>query len=345
MPFAPELKAELENLGAPQENAPTSADDIPRWRAQLTTTDPSLKELRDHGRFEIQEFLAPGPDGAPDVSLLFARPTGLCQQAPVIYHMHGGGMIGGSNRTGMQTILHEWAEPLELAVVSVGYRLAPEHPYPAAIEDCYAGLLWLARHAGTLGVDRRRVIAVGGSAGGGLTAALALMARDRKGPGILGQLLMCPMLDDRNDSPSAHQMTGLGVWDRRANSLAWTALLGKDRESSQVSYYAAAARAADLSQLPPTYVDAGAAETFRDECIQYATRIWQAGGDAELHVWSGGFHGFDQLAPHAEVSRDARRSRFRWLCRLLSREVRGASCGTSAIPAGPAAGPGSTDRR
>lgn len=325
VPFAAELKAELEKLGAPPENAPASAGDIPRWRAQLTTTDPSLKELRDHGRFEIQEFLAPGPDGAPDVSLLFARPTGLCRQAPVIYHMHGGGMIGGTNRTGMQTILHEWAEPLELAVVSVGYRLAPEHPYPAAIEDCYAGLLWLARHAGTLGVDSQRVIAVGGSAGGGLTAALALMARDRKGPGILGQLLMCPMLDDRNDSPSARQMAGLGVWDRRANNLGWTALLGKERESSQVSYYAAAARAADLSQLPPAYVDAGAAETFRDECIQYATRIWHAGGDAELHVWSGGFHGFDQLAPHAEVSRDARRTRFRWLCRLLIREVREAS--------------------
>ncbi|MFE7398027.1 alpha/beta hydrolase [Streptomyces sp. NPDC057557] len=325
VPFDPELNPILKNLGPPHENAPVSADDIPRWRAQLATADPSLDQLRDHGRFEIQQFLAPGPDGASDVSLLFARPTGLRQQAPVVYHMHGGGMIGGFNRTGMQTILQEWAEPLELAVVSVGYRLAPEHPYPAAIEDCYAGLVWLARHAGTLGVDPQRVITVGGSAGGGLTAALALMARDRKGPGILGQLLMCPMLDDRNDSSSAHQMTGLGVWDRPANDLGWTALLGKDRDSSQVSCYAAAARAADLSQLPPAYIDVGAAETFRDECIQYATRIWQSGGDAELHVWSGGFHGFDQLAPHTEVSRDARRTRFRWLCRLLSREVHQAS--------------------
>ncbi|MGW3496294.1 alpha/beta hydrolase fold domain-containing protein [Streptomyces sp. NPDC001020] len=325
VPFSAELAAELKHLDPSQENTLVSADDIPRWRAQLATADPTLDQLRDQGRFEIQEFLAPGPDGAPDVSLLVARPTGLRKEAPVVYHMHGGGMIGGSNRTGMQTILQEWAEPLELAVVSVGYRLAPEDPYPAAIEDCYAGLVWLARHADTLGVDPQRVIIAGGSAGGGLTAALALMARDRNGPGILGQLMMCPMLDDRNDSPSAHQMTGLGVWDRHANDLGWTALLGKDRNSSQVSCYAAAARATDLSQLPPAYIDVGAAETFRDECIQYATRIWQAGGDAELHVWAGGFHGFDQLAPHTEVSRDARRTRFRWLCRLLSREVRQAS--------------------
>ena len=318
VPFALELAAELERLGPPEENAPVSLDDIPRWRAQLATADPSLDQLRDQGRFEIQEFLVPGLHGAPDVPLLVARPTGLRQHAPVLYHMHGGGMIGGSNRTGMQTILQEWAEPLELAVVSVDYRLAPEHPYPAGIEDCYAGLVWLARNAETLGVDPQRVITVGGSAGGGLTAALALMARDRKGPGILGQLMMCPMLDDRNDSVSADQMTGLGVWDRPANDLGWNALLGKNGDSSQVSCYAAAARAVDLSRLPPAYIDVGAAETFRDECIQYARRIWEAGGDAELHVWSGGFHGFDQLAPHADVSRDARRTRFRWLCRLLS---------------------------
>ncbi|MFD0412272.1 alpha/beta hydrolase [Streptomyces sp. NPDC127108] len=322
VPFAPELAAVLDNLGPPRHNAPASADDIPRWRAQLAAADPSLDQLRDHGRFEIQELLAPGPHGAPDIPLLLARPTGLRRPAPVIYHLHGGGMIGGSHRTGMRMILHEWAEPLELAVVSVGYRLAPEHPCPAAIEDCYAGLVWLVRHADSLGVDPRRVIAVGGSAGGGLTASLALMTRDRNGPGILGQLLMCPMLDDRNDTFSARQMTGLGVWDRHANELGWTALLGKDRNTSQVSHHAAAARATDLSRLPPAYIDAGAAETYRDECVQYAARIWQAGGDAELHVWSGAFHGFDQLAPHAEVSRDARRTRFRWLCRLLSREVR-----------------------
>ncbi|MFF9075700.1 alpha/beta hydrolase fold domain-containing protein [Streptomyces sp. NPDC014872] len=219
----------------------------------------------------------------------------------------------------METILREWAEPLELVVVSVDYRLAPEFPYPASIEDCYAGLMWLSRHATALGGDPQRIVIAGGSAGGGLVAALALMARDRQAPPVIGQLMICPMLDDRNDSLSGHQMAGRGVWDRHANDLGWSSLLGEARGSSRLSMYAAAARATDLSRLPPAYVDVGAAETFRDENVLYATRIWQAGGDAELHVWAGGFHGFDQLAPHTDIARDARHTRFRWLCRLLNR--------------------------
>lgn len=319
VPFDPELNTTLETLGPPHENAPASADQIPRWRAHLAKADPTLDELRDQGRFEVHELLVPGPSGAPDVSLLVARPAGLYEGAPVIYHMHGGGMISGTSRTGMETILREWAEPLELVVVSVDYRLAPEFPYPASIEDCYAGLMWISRHAAAVGGDPQRIVIVGGSAGGGLTAALALMARDRQGPRLIGQLMMCPMLDDRNDSLSAHQMAGLGVWDRHANDLGWASLLGAARGSAHLSMYAAAARAADLSGLPPAYVDVGAAETFRDENVLYATRIWQAGGDAELHVWAGGFHGFDQLAPHTDIARDARHTRFRWLCRVLKR--------------------------
>ncbi|MEU8543826.1 alpha/beta hydrolase [Streptomyces sp. NPDC048717] len=322
VPFAHELTAALDALGPPRRGAPGSLDGIPAWRARLAESDPSLEQLRDEGRFEIQEFLAPGPHGAPDIPVLFARPTGLRPQAPVVYHMHGGGMIGGTHRTGLREILQEWAEPLELAVVSVGYRLAPEDPYPAAIEDCYAGLEWLVRHAGMLGIDPGRIVIAGGSAGGGLTASLALMTRDRNGPRILGQLMMCPMLDDRNDSVSAEQMAGRGVWDRHANDLGWTALLGEQRSGEQLSGYAAAARATDLSRLPPAYIDAGAAETYRDECVAYARRVWEAGGDAELHIWAGGFHGFDQLVPHADVSRDARRTRFRWLCRVLNRPRR-----------------------
>lgn len=319
VPFDPELNPTLEKLGPPHENAPVSADQIPRWRTHLAKADPTLDELRDRGRFEVHERLVPGPAGAPDVSLLVARPAGLYEGAPVLYHMHGGGMISGTSRTGMETILREWAEPLELVVVSVDYRLAPEFPYPASIEDCYAGLMWISRHAAAVGGDPQRIVIAGGSAGGGLTAALALMARDRQGPRLIGQLMMCPMLDDRNDSLSAQQMAGLGVWDRHANDLGWTSLLGEARGSAHLSMYAAAARAADLSGLPPAYVDVGAAETFRDENVLYATRIWQAGGDAELHVWAGGFHGFDQLAPHTDIARDARHTRFRWLCRVLKR--------------------------
>jgi acetyl esterase/lipase len=126
------------------------------------------------------------------------------------------------------------------------------------------------------------------------------------------------MLDDRNDTPSARQMAGVGVWDRVSNETGWTALLGDARGGPDVSPYAAPARATDLSGLPPAFIDVGSAETFRDEDVTYASRIWQAGGIAELHVWPGGFHGYAGLAPHAQVSRDTRAAHLRWLRRLLA---------------------------
>lgn len=223
-------------------------------------------------------------------------------------------MVSGTHRLGIRL---DWAEELGLVVVSVEYRLAPEHPHPAPVEDCYAGLVWTAEHAKEIGGDPDRIILAGGSAGGGLTAAVALLVRDREGPRAIGQLLMCPMLDDRNDTPSAHQMAGLGVWDRTSNETGWSALLGAARGTADVSPYAAPARADDLSGLPPAFIDVGSAETFRDEDVTYASSIWQAGGIAELHVWPGGFHGFDGLVPEAALSADARAARLRWLRRLL----------------------------
>ncbi|MER7029161.1 MULTISPECIES: alpha/beta hydrolase fold domain-containing protein [Streptomyces] len=321
MPFDPEAALVLGRLGDLRGAEPSSPADVPRWRAQLAEAapDPGLEELRDGGKFEVAERAAPGPGGAPDVPLLIARPAGLPDGAPVVYHLHGGGMIGGTGRTGVPGILHEWAAPLGTIVVSADYRLAPEHPYPAGVEDCYAGLVWVARHATEIGGDPGRIVVAGGSAGGGLAAAVALMARDRGGPHLVGQLAMCPMLDDRNNTFSAQQMAGRGVWDQRANEVGWASLLGDAHGTERVPPYAATARATDLSGLPPAYIDAGAAETYRDESIAYAHRIWQAGGDAELHVWSGGFHGFDQMAPDTAVAREARETRVRWLRRILSR--------------------------
>ncbi|GGJ64020.1 alpha/beta hydrolase [Streptomyces brasiliensis] len=321
VPFDAELSAVLDGLGALLDAEPTSPAVVPGWRALLAEAapDPTLEELRGDGAFEVYERHAPGPDGAPDVPLLIARPTGLADGAPVVYHLHGGGMMSGTGRTGVSCLLREWAEPLGLVVVSADYRLAPEHPYPAGVEDCYAGLVWVARHGTEIGADPARIVVAGGSAGGGLSAAVALMARDRGGPRLAGLLAMCPMLDDRNDTPSARQMAGRGVWDRHTNEVGWASLLGEARGTDAVSPYAAPARADDLSGLPPVYIDAGAAETYRDEDVAFATRVWQSGGDAELHVWSGGFHGFDQIAPDATVSRQAREARVDWLRRVLAR--------------------------
>jgi acetyl esterase/lipase len=208
-------------------------------------------------------------------------------------------------------------EQLGVVVASVEYRLAPEHPFPAAVEDCYAGLVWTAAHATALGIDARRLLIAGASAGGGLAAAVSLMARDRGAPALLGQVLMCPMIDDRNQTPSSFELEGVGVWDRTSNETGWASLLGEERGGPGVSPYAAPAREKDLSGLPPAFIDVGSVETFRDEDVDYAVRMWRAGGQAELHVWPGAFHGFDGLAPDAVLSRAARQARLAWVVRLL----------------------------
>ncbi|MFG2422299.1 alpha/beta hydrolase [Streptomyces sp. NPDC048448] len=314
-PFDPELAAALETIA--EEMPPALHPEmIPALRESMAEFEGAEPDLGGDGAFEVEDRTVPGPRGAPDVSLLVCRPTGTDAATPVIYHTHGGGMVVGDSRSGVPEIL-DWARELGAGVVSVEYRLAPENPHPAPVEDCYAGLVWTAEHAAELGFDPDRIIVAGGSAGGGLTAAVALLARDRGGPALLGQVLLCPMLDDRNDTPSSHQMAGLGVWDRTANNTGWTALLGDARGGPDVSPYAAPARAEDLTGLPPAFIDVGSAETFRDEAVAYATRMWQAGGRAELHVWPGGFHGYDQMAPQAALSQDTKAARLRWLRRLL----------------------------
>ncbi|MET9761926.1 alpha/beta hydrolase [Streptomyces sp. NPDC006372] len=316
-PFDPELAAALE-LIKDVISPGLTLDEIAGIRQGAGIQMLAEPDLTRGGVFEVEDRHVPGPQGEPDISLLICRPTAPAASGarPVIYHVHGGGMVIGDNRAGVDGPL-AWAEELDAVVVSVEYRLAPEHPHPAPIEDVYAGLLWTADHAAELGGDPERIVVAGASAGGGLCAALTLLTRDRKGPQPIGQLLMCPMLDDRNDTPSTYQMAGLGVWDRTANETGWTALLGERRGGPDVPAYAAPARAEDLSGLPPAFLDVGSAETFRDEVVAYASRIWQAGGVAELHVWPGGFHGFDGFAPQAALSQSARAAHLDWLRRLL----------------------------
>jgi acetyl esterase/lipase len=157
------------------------------------------------------------------------------------------------------------------------------------------------------------LIIAGSSAGGGTAAGTALLSRDRGGPRLCGQVLICPMLDDRNETISSHQYVEEGSWSRGSNLLGWTCLLGDRRGGDQVSIYAAPARATDLSRLPPAFIDVGSAEVFRDEAVNYASLLWKSEVQAELHVFAGGFHGFDLLVPNAGFSiaaREARRSGF-----------------------------------
>ncbi|MFI0915175.1 alpha/beta hydrolase [Streptomyces abikoensis] len=339
-PLDPELGAALEALGHVVREPITPQNLAARQeRDTAVRPRPTVRDLRDDGRFEVEELRVPGASGEPDVSLVSARPAGIdrARPLPLLYYMHGGGMISGNAWSVLPRLLREWACALELAVVSVEYRLAPQARYPGPVEDCYGGFVWVAAHAAELGIDAGRIVIGGKSAGGGLAAALALLVRDRGGPAPIGQLLLCPMLDDRNDTFSSHQMAGVDVWDRTSNATAWQALLGDRYGAADLSPYAAPARATDLSDLPPAYVEVGSAETFRDEGVAYANAIWQAGGQAELHVWPGAFHGFDTFAPQAALSQDARDARFRWLRRVLTQSTQS----TPSTQSGASSGPGS----
>lgn len=289
---------------------------IGAFRAALAASAPGDAELAGHGAFTISERAVPGlQPGDPAVTLLACLPRSATP-VPVLYYVHGGGMVSGTSRHGLPEIMR-LATALGAAVVSVEYRLAPETPDPGPLHDCYAGLLGMLASAADFGIDPDRVVLVGRSAGGGLAAGVALLCRDRRGPAVLGQLLIYPMLDDRDNTPSTYQLAGLPTWNRTANQVGWGALLGTARGGPDVSPYAAPARADDLAGLPPTYVDVGSCDTFRDEDVTFAGRIWAAGGAAELHVWPGGFHGFDGVAPEAALSRGAFDARLGWLRRLL----------------------------
>jgi len=212
VPLDAELQVAYDAYMAEEPDlAPMSLEMLPRIRAEVDAEVAALEDLSRGGRFIVSQPSAPGLDGAPDIPLLICTPAGAPTSRPVLYFMHGGGFFCNDHRTGLDQLL-EMADRFGATLISTGYRLAPEHPYPAQINDAYAGLLWAADHADELGVDPERIVVTGYSAGGGLSAALALTVRDKGGPRLLGQMLMCPMLDDRNDSVSAMQMDGVEFW-------------------------------------------------------------------------------------------------------------------------------------
>ncbi|KAL4893194.1 Alpha/Beta hydrolase protein [Aspergillus ambiguus] len=223
---------------------------------------------------------------------------------PAILHTHGGGTIQGTVEL-FTKMLRLQVQRTGVPVFSVDYRLAPEHAHPTPSEDSYAGLCWLYEHAGEFGVDRSRIATMGESAGGMLAAALALMARDRGlSPPLAKQILIYPMLDDRNTTPIA-PLEPLAFWGNDDNITAWTALLGKDIGTERASPYAAPARATSVEGLPPTYIDTGELDIFRDEDIAYAGRIAAANISVELHVYPGLPHAFEVYAPEAESTKRA----------------------------------------
>ncbi len=219
-------------------------------------------------------------------------------------------------------LMKQLVKRIGCVAASVDYRVAPEHPFPAPVEDCYAGLKWLFDNADQLGVDKSRIAIGGASAGGGLAAGLALLVRDRKEVPVIFQLLIYPMIDDRNQTPASYAITDPRVWNRESNRLGWKAYLGREGGAPDVSPYAAAARATDLTNLPPAFISVGTLDLFVDENIEYAQRLIQAEVPTELHVYPGAFHGFDLFAPAAQVSKQFKADRDNALKRALHDTIR-----------------------
>ena len=250
----------------------------------------------------VTDHQIPGPTGAPDVRLRIYRPENLQRDASALYWIHGGGMVLGELEMD-DLYCANIADQINVLVTSVEYRLAPEHPFPAPLEDCYAGLIWLAAASGEHGIDPDRIAVGGASAGGGLAAGLSLLARDRGEVSPCYQLLVYPMLDDRNSTRSSHAITDPRTWNREANLAGWDAYLAGKAGGDNVSPYAAPARATVLAGLPPAYINVGDLDLFLDEDVAYARAMADAGVPVELHIYPGGYHGSNSDVPDSGLSR------------------------------------------
>ena len=282
--LAPDLDPELVELA---ELVPPV--DVSNGAAPLRTLLEKMAGMSGQTLSDAVERADHEVGGDGPVVVRVHRPKGLDAPAPCLYSMHGGGYVIGSYALD-DPVLDRYCRLFGCVGVSVEYRLAPETPYPGPLEDCYRGLVWTFEHAAELGIDATRIGIGGQSAGGGLAAGLALLARDRGEVDLAFVDLECPMLDDRQVTASS-RYDGLLVWTRQANEFGWRSYLGDRYGTGDVPAYAAAARAADLSGLPPTLVVVGGADGFRDECIDYARRLGEAGVPTDLHVLAGLPHG------------------------------------------------------
>lgn len=302
----PEVLSLLQPLlAAAAELEPPAVGDIVTRRERARPFFQGLADNREPvSGVEMQRHTLVTDDGA-ELDLAWYFPTAAQLPGSAVLYLHGGGMIYGMAETApaYDSAMRGYVAAAGVPMLTVDYRVAPEYPHPTPVEDCYAALGWLAENASALGVDPARVAVAGDSAGGGLAAGVSLLARDRGGPALAAQLLIYPMLDDRTTSPDPHLAVETLTWTYEDNVTGWGALLGAAAGGDDVSIYAAPARAEDLTGLPPTYLDIGDLDIFREEDVAYARRLSAAGVPTELHLHPGCPHAFEALAPAADVSK------------------------------------------
>lgn len=288
----PELLAFLEKWPITH----VTAEILPQLRATLLAEPEQLHIPH----LNVSERHIPGPDNAPPVRVIVYRPTNSSAAMPAILHMHGGGFVTG--RPEMSDLINrQFAAEAGVVIVSVDYRLAPETPFPGPLEDCYAALKWLHTNVAELGIDPRRIAVKGESAGGGLAAGLALLARDRGEVSIVYQCLTYPMIDDRT-AVDLHPYAGQFIWTAESNRFGWQCYLGREAGGPGISAYAAPARAENLENLPPTLIICAALDLFLEENLEYARRLTRAAVPVELLVYAGAYHGF-QLSGDTQINR------------------------------------------
>ncbi|KAJ6109846.1 esterase/lipase [Penicillium sp. IBT 16267x] len=307
-PLHPDL-TEVHNQLPKDDEIKTSEQIANRRRALDFTLEYTLRGREDAISHEESQFT--GPAGPLKLSVFRPKQSKHSKASGILF-IHAGGHVSGSRFVGIDSAL-DWVEEFGAVLVSADYRFAPEHPQPAQVEVSYAALKWMSGKSQELGFDRDQIIVCGGSAGGNLAAGVTLLARDRSGPQIRGQLLMYPWLDDSNITNSMMQFADLVPWTRSNSIDACNYALGVNREHATI--YTVPSRANDLGGLPPTWIDVGDADVFRDEDVEYATKLWKAGVSTELHVWPGCWHGFDVYAPDAPTARSE------WVRNLLSRYI------------------------
>lgn len=273
--------------------------------SRIKLTNKLVKKPKNTAKddsMQIIEEWIPRRDGSK-MRILIYKPLIPVEHVPGVLWLHGGGYAMGIPEQA-KIMAKNFIKVSNSIVIAPDYRLSVEAPYPAALDDCYDALLWMKENAKKFGIRTNQLMVGGDSAGGGLTAALSLYARDKGEVAIAFQMPLYPMIDDRMTSESAKD-NNAPVWNSKSNYLGWNLYLGEQFGTSNVPYYAAPARAKDYSNLPPTATFVGELEPFRDETIQYIENLKKAGVSVNFQLYKGCYHAFEQMCPKADVSKKA----------------------------------------